>query len=398
MGGDIDFSAVINYFDRWARPPDWRASRVRAILQTAGSLLTPLTFNLPIGLRLWENEFRRGKSPLHRGYAFSPLEASSDAYRITVMAEADQISRLFHSIGRLFGPEAFLILEFYPHEMEAPGEEPSGPTTFYSPYLPTAELLQALDTYLPRLIHDGFVGFGLANNRAGLEFFYSEEKVLTCFSGNHLRVIDLLNQHGLPHRPELLTPGDFGHDHLSLLCLPADELPPFLAEMGQDDLDYVLFCQEIVEALDMYPVEETLSFFLSKKEQDAIEACLSRHSEFSEFAEEDFGSLLLDWNDFVSECEAAFEGDLWEYQQGLKLRDMIQYVIEGIPPSLATKLKEILAEPDAQFQRNLIDRRKRLDAPGDIPVREERFWYQGVVRNQGAYLRRDLIRCGWFKP
>ena len=335
---------------------------------------------------------------MREGYCFSLLENSSDAYRITIMVGANKVAELFKSMAKLFGPEAFLILEFYPHELEvAPDDQPI-PTTFYSPYLPTGEILDALEPYLQRLIHDGFVGFGLANNRGGLEFFYSEEKVITCFSGNHLRIIDLLARKGIPHIPELVTSGDFGHDHLSLLCQGTADLPEDLVGLGQDDLDYVHFCQEIADSFDMYPVEETLSFFLSKKEQDTIERCLRGHAEFAEFAEEDFGSLLLDWNDFVSECETAFEGDLWEYQQGLKLRDMIQFVIEGTPPALASKLKEILAEADAQFQHNLTDRRKRLDAPSDIPVREERFWYQGVVRNQGAYLRRDLIRCGWFKP
>ncbi len=360
--------------------------------------MTHSTFETPFGLQLWESELRRGKSPLREGYCFSLLENSSDAYRVTIMAGVEKIVDLFSSVARFFGSEAFLILEYYPHELETAPDEQPVPTTFYSPYLPTGEILDTLKPFLQRLIHDGFVGFGLANNRAGLEFFYSEEKVITCFSGNHLRIIDMLTRKGLAHIPELPTPGDFGHDHLSLLCHGPVDLPGDLSGLSQDDLDYVHFCQEIVDTFDMYPVEETLSFFLSKKEQDSIEQCLRGHSEFVDFADEDFGSLLLDWNDFVNECEAAFEGDLWEYQQGLKLRDMIQYVIEGSPPALAVKIKEILAEADAQFQHNLTDRRKRLDAPGDIPVREERFWYQGVVRNQGAFLRRDLIRCGWFKP
>jgi hypothetical protein len=230
-----------------------------------------------------------------------------------------------------------------------------------------------------------------------MELFYSEEKVLTCFTGNHIRITDLLASHGLPHKPHLLFPTDLGHDHLSLLCHPRITLPLPFSDMPETDLDYLQFCGELVDELDMYPVEENLSFFLSKREQDLIETRLLQHADFGEFAEDDFGSLLLDWNDFVGECETAFEGDLWEYRQGLKLRDMIQYVIEGTPQALAEKIRDIVSEADTKFQKNLVDRRKRLDPPGNIPLRDDRFWYRGMVRNPGVFLRRDLIRQGWFQ-
>ncbi len=148
----------------------------------------------------------------------------------------------------------------------------------------------------------------------------------------------------------------------------------------------------------MYPVEEGLSFFLSQREQAAIKQRLEQQAEFAAFAGEDFGELLLSWHDFVLECEAAFEGDLDEYHQGLKLRDIIQYVIEGVPKALQDKLVEIVTEPDSRFRSNLSDCRKRLDAADDIPLRADRFWYRGMVLNQGTYLRRDLIRSGWYNP
>ena len=77
---------------------------------------------------------------------------------------------------------------------------------------------------------------------------------------------------------------------------------------------------------------------------------------------------------------------------------MIQFVVEGTASGLGAKLLDIVAEADSKFRRLLIDRRKRLDPPDDVPVREERFWYQGMVSNHGVSLRRDLIRQGWFKP
>ncbi|MBE0597226.1 MAG: hypothetical protein IH614_08155 [Desulfuromonadales bacterium] len=354
-------------------------------------------FDFPLGIRLWPSEVRSGGRRLKEGYLFSALEQSTDSYRFNALVGASKATALIRALGNCLPPESFLILEFYPEQGEKQAEEPV-PTVYYSPYLPTQEIITTLEPYLPRLIHDGFVGFGLANNRAGFEFFYSEEKVLTCFAGDHLRLTDLFSRHGLPFRPHMTFPSDLGHDHLSLLCHPRYCLPAPFATMGERELDYLQFCGEITDQLEMYPVEESLSFFLSRRDQDLIEARLRSHEEFIEFAEEDFGSLLLDWNDFVLECEEGFTGDLWEYRQGLKLRDMVEFVMQGVPSTLRSRLLEIVTEADGRFQKLLIDQRKRLDSPAVAPASEDRFWYRGVVRNQGVFLRRDLIRQGWFKP
>jgi hypothetical protein len=352
-------------------------------------------FECPLGIRLWPNR-RRLKRQLKEGYTFSLLEHSSDSYRFTAIANAERIAAIFRGLHSCLPAETFLILEFYEDEGErGTGEQPI-PTVYYSPYMSTREIIENLSPFLPRLIHDGFVGFGLANNRAGIEIFFSEEKVLTCFTGNHIRIMDLLARNGLQHAPKLLLPTDFGHDHLSLQCHLRRTLPEPFASMSDADLDYLNFCGELVALLDMYPVEESLSFFLSEKEQNAIEARLGQHPDYADYMEDDFGSLLLDWSDFVDECAAGFEGDLWEYRMGLALRDMLQYVAEGVPDLLQRKIIEIIREADERFQTNLIDRRKRLDSPEENL--DDRFWYRGVVRNQGAYLRRDLIRQGWFKP
>ncbi len=356
------------------------------------------TLQLPLGVRIWENELAGLSVPLQEGFTFSRLENSSDSYRFTVVVSPDRVGTIVRSFAKLLPEEAFFILEFYEEEVDPGVEGHPEPTVYYSPYLPPAEIIETLEGFLPRLIHDGFVGFGLANNRAGVELFYSEEKVLTCFTGNHLRTLNLLTNVGLRHVPELAFPTDLGHDHLSLLCHERSDLPAPFSGMPEPELDYLHFCGQLVDLLEMYPVEETLSFFLSKREQDEIEQRLTKHPEALDSVEDDFGGLLLDWNDFVEECAEGFQGDLWEYRFGLKLRDLIQFVIEGVSPALAAKLLEIITEADDKFHRSLIDRRKRLDPPDDVPVREDRFWYQGVVRNQGVSLRRDLIRQGWFKP
>ncbi|MEJ2199983.1 MAG: hypothetical protein P8X63_03060 [Desulfuromonadaceae bacterium] len=355
------------------------------------------SFKLPLGLRIWPQEPLTKKLAFTEGYVLSPLENTNDSHRFSIMVSTDRLLQLIRTLGKKIPAETFFILEFYQNEQPAETTENASPAIYYSPYMETADIITCITPYLPRLIHDGFVGFGLANNREGFELFYSEEKVLTCFTGNHLRFTDLLAKQRIFHRPDLLFPTDVGHDHLSLLCYPHDSLPASLHGLSENDLDYAFFCAELTEILDMYPVEDDFSFFLSKREQDQIQTRLAEHPEYAEYAEEDFGGLLLDWNDFVDECAAAFQGDLWEYRQGLKLRDLIEYVIEGVASPLKNKIREIVAETDKNLQQNLVDHRKRLDFPSETPAaRNEHFWYQGIVRNQGAPLRRDLIRQGWY--
>ncbi len=353
----------------------------------------------PLGIQPWPTGSNRALP--REGFEYSLLEGCNNAYRFTAMASGNKIATIFQQFSRLLADEAFFILEYYPEEMLL--ARPSGknerpvPVVFYSPYLPTDYILDEIAPYLERLIHDGFVGFGIANNRRGLEFFYSEEKVLTFFTDNHLRLSHFLHQQQIPHRDKLVLPEDFGHNHLSLLQFTPGQLPGELSQFRGHELDATLFCHEITENLEMYQVEEGLSFFLTRKEQELIEQLIKERLPEHELAEVEFGGLLLDWSDFVAECDRTFSGDLWEYRQGLLIRDAIQMVIEMVPEELGEKITSIIADADLTLQKNLIDQRKRLDFPTEIKLKQQPFWYQGVVKKQGTDLRRDLIRQGWFK-
>ena len=355
--------------------------------------------DLPVGIVPWKNI--RKEITQVEGFEYSLLEGCDNAYRFTAVAAVNKIKPIFDRFSRFLADEAFFILEYYPEESLL--ARPSGknerpvPAVFYSPYLPIDYILKQIEPYIARMIHDGFVGFGIANNRRGLEFFYSEEKVLTFFTDNHLRLSHFLHQQQIQHRDKLILPEDFGHDHLSLLGFSQDQLPQELSSLSNLDLDSAIFCREIIENLDMYQVEEGLSFFLTRKEQEQIEALVKQKLPDHELAEVEFGGLLLDWSDFVAECEQTFSGDLWEYRQGLMIRDTIQLVIEMVPEALSKKITSIVAEPDRIFQKNLTDQRKRLDSPTEMKLEHQRFWYQGMVKKQGTDLRRDLIRHGWFK-
>ena len=355
-------------------------------------------FKLPVGIRHWQNS--GDNSQQNEGFEYSLLEDCDSAYRFTAIATVGKIRAIFDHFSKFFPDESFFILEYYPEEM--PLSRPSGsnegpiPSVFYSPYLATDTILSNITPYISRMIHDGFVGFGIANNRKGLEFFYSEEKVLTFFTDNHLRLSNFLHQHEIQHSDNLTLPAAFGHDHLALSGLSKKSLPEELLSFTNTELDSTFFGQELVEQLDMYQVEEGLSFFLTRKEQEQIEDLLKKKLPNHHLSEIEFGGLLLDWNDFVIECEQTFAGDLWEYKQGLIIRDTIQQVIEIAPKSLADKISLITSEPDDIFKKILVDRRKRLDPPTDMKLVQKQFWYHGMVQKPGSDLRRDLIRQGWF--
>jgi hypothetical protein len=374
-----------------------RSHWIEAITQEGSPYLSLSSFDFPLGIHPWTSEKRRLRR-LREGYTFALLENSSDSYRFTIMAGVGKVEKLFHDFAAAMPEECFFILEYYADEEEQPNQENAEPLLYYSPYMPKEEILDVLRPYFSRLIHDGFVGFGLANNQVGMELFYSEEKVVNCFACNHIRVMDMLGRCGLTYNASQLFTSDLGHDHLSLLCYQPRTLPDGFSELRERDLDYLHFCREITELLEMYPVEDDLSFFLSLKEQQLIVQRLKEHPEFCGFSEEEFGDLLLSWGDFVQECETGFQGSLEDYHDGLRLRDLIQFVIEGVPVLLARKLTEVVADADRRLRHNLIDCRKRLDAAQDLPLRDDRFWYRGMVRKQGVELRRDLIRQGWFHP
>jgi hypothetical protein len=360
----------------------------------------PDEFKLPLGLRNRDPLFRPEKIAQLEGYELSLLEDCENAYRFTAVVSVEKVVPIIRDFARYLTDEAFFILEYYPEEtlMQLPADDENqpAPEVYYSPYSPTGEILGLIKPYLERLVHDGFVGFGLANNRLGLEMFYSEEKVLTFFTDNHLRLCHFFRKHNLPFQAELVLPTDFSHDHLALVGFARHELPAELAKLSPIDLDAVNFCQQLVDLLDMYPVEEGISFFLTRKEQEELTRMLGSQEVFDAEEEVEFGSLLLNWSDFVTECEEGFDGDLDEYRLGLKIRDLIQFVIDAANPDLAAKIEKIVEEPDAGFRRILVDRRKRIDSGDAQDVAQQPFWYQGVVRHQGVVLRRDLIRNGWF--
>lgn len=360
--------------------------------------MKPASLNWPLGLQFAPHERPQAQRLLQPGYTFRELEDAHSAYRFIIQADMQQLLPLFYELLRILPQETFFILEYYSLQELAPESDNNEPHIYYSPLLETQELLECLECFLPRLMHEGLLGFGLANNRFGTEIFLSEEKVFTCFTSNPVKVCHLLNQQGLAYRQQLYLPTDFHHQHLPLSHYGRGELPPELQQHSTKELDYRQFCPELIEFLEMFPVEEDCSFFFSQKEQDEIAQILTTDDALSHLAEEDFAYLLLDWIDFCHEvAHHTFEGTLSDYRDALQLRDAIDMVQQGVRSKLADKISYILQEADSLFRACLIDCSKSLAHRPQTTPHSQRFWHWGIISNQGTNLRRDLIRQGWYQ-
>jgi len=363
-----------------------------------------LPFTQPCGLHVWESEIQRAEYDLHTGFCYNRVEGCQDAFRFAALIELDQFPALFNDCATLLSEESFFVLEYYPQKIHVSGNnELPEPTVFYSPYMPTQEILDTIAPYLSRLIHDGFVGFGLANSRQGIEIFYSEEKAFTCFTANHIRTMDIFTQHGLSYKEELIFPADFAHDHFSLVSIKGNELPSELQQFSSEELDYINYCSELIELFEMQSTTDSEDFFLSGKEQDQIATLLNQQTDIEWTSEDEFIHLMMEWKEFVHECTCGFNGNLDDYLNGLQLRDIIATVIAGTDPPISTKLADFIDNSDAMFRRQLVECERYLPKKQALVLfnkqqqhHQKDFWHWGVIRQHGSALRRDLIRCGWY--
>lgn len=350
----------------------------------------------------------RPEFQIRQGFCYSHVDDCKDAFRFAALIDLEKLPALIHDCATLLSDECFFVLEYYPDKViNCADDTPAEPTIFFSPYMETAEILEDIAPYLSRLMHDGFVGFGLANSRQGVELFYSEEKAFSCFTDNHIRTMNIFAQHGLRYQEELLFPADFAHDHFSLISLSAHQLPAELRSFSREELDYVNYCGELIELFEMQATTSGEEFFLSGKEQDYIASLLNGQPEIDWESDDEFIHLMLDWKEFVKECHQGFTGDLDDYASGLKLRDIIATVTDKTNDTIRHKLLKFIDGADTMFRRQLVETARHM--PDNYSVKRQHpprrplphkhhqnFWRWGVTRNQGSSLRRDLIRSGWF--
>ena len=96
------------------------------------------------------------------------------------------------------------------------------------------------------------------------------------------------------------------------------------------------------------------------------------------------GSLLQDWQRFVTAVERGYDDSIYEYTNDLSVRDRLERVVAGASPGLRAQLEQALAADDAASRR----------PPRRPSARSARayttWWWRRVPRRRVGELADDL--------
>ena len=307
------------------------------------------------------------------------MENSVGAYQFAISGPPLLIIELIKSFFDRYDI-SFLILEHHDEDAET-GELAENHALFCSPGVEENGISAAIMHMLPSIIENQYIGLGFAGSDRGFEAFVSSDGMISLFVDNYLQMTDLLSRSGFRHQKEF--------------AIPVEE--NFYPSPSQKR-EASTVVSSLVEMLGMYPIDEPVIIFFSSQEQLMMDRCLKQHIAFSDYSGDDFEGFLAEWADFVYECEEGFEATIWDYNDGLNIRDLIEHIIRNVGSPLDEKIGDAIIDYDNRFDAILVDRDRNIDPPrdvyidGDIP-----FWYRGIPKKYGTELRRDLIRCGWYE-
>jgi hypothetical protein len=96
------------------------------------------------------------------------------------------------------------------------------------------------------------------------------------------------------------------------------------------------------------------------------------------------GSLLQDWQRFVTAVERGYDDSIYEYTNDLTVRDRLERVVAGASPGLRAQLEHALAAADARFDA------ATEEAARPLGVTYTTWWWQRVPRRLVGELAEDL--------
>jgi hypothetical protein len=100
------------------------------------------------------------------------------------------------------------------------------------------------------------------------------------------------------------------------------------------------------------------------------------------------GSLLGDWQRFVTAVERGYDDSIYEYTNDLSVRDRLERVVAGASPGLRDQLERAVAEDDRRFTAATEEAARPLGA-----TRTTWWWRRVPVRRVGE-LADDLESLG----
>jgi hypothetical protein len=101
------------------------------------------------------------------------------------------------------------------------------------------------------------------------------------------------------------------------------------------------------------------------------------------------GALLNDWSRFVTEVERGYRDSIYEYENDLSVRDLLERVVTAASPGLRAKLERAVADDDRRFRAATEETDRPLRALGDPP-----WWWRRVPTRLVGELADDLESYG----
>ena len=104
------------------------------------------------------------------------------------------------------------------------------------------------------------------------------------------------------------------------------------------------------------------------------------------------GSLLQEWQRFVTAVERGYDDSIYEYTNDLSVRDRLEGVAAGAGPGLRAKLHGALAEDDRRFAAAT----QEADRPLGEFAEAAPSWWRRVPRRRVGELAEDLDALGYL--
>ena len=96
------------------------------------------------------------------------------------------------------------------------------------------------------------------------------------------------------------------------------------------------------------------------------------------------GSLLQEWQRFVTAVERGYGDSIYEYTNDLSVRDRLERVIACASPGLRAQLEGVLAAEDKRFEA------ATEEAARPLGVAYTTWWWQRVPLRRVGELAQDL--------
>ncbi|NPA06271.1 MAG: hypothetical protein GXO54_02580 [Chloroflexi bacterium] len=130
-----------------------------------------------------------------------------------------------------------------------------------------------------------------------------------------------------------------------------------------------------------------LHLSLTPEEADALKQIEQRLSKRARY-ELTLNRLLQQWRALVTQVEQGYQDSIYEYTNDLSARDLLEEILQEVPPSLREQVASWLRPWDARFDRAT----EKLDRPilANLEPAAAAWWWFRVPKKLGKELDDDL--------